>query len=197
MTRTTAIVMALCLSQFTAHLQADPEKNGNARSENSSPANTPMPSESGSEKIVLTEKPATVQITLDEKLRAEITKAVADPARPQTIRLIVQGVSLPAEALKEKAGIKLFLNKPNATAATSEKDPHFVGAVDFQPTTDRKPQSFLLDLGPAVAELRRTKQIDLHQPLEVTFAAIPSPEQPNAQVKIPIDSVKVTVPKQK
>src|SRR5882724_10325717 len=114
MTRTTAIVMALCLAQVTAHLQAEPEKNGNARSENSSPANTPMPSKSGSEKIVLTEKPATVQITLDEKLRAEITKAVADPARPQTVRLIVQGVSLSAEALKEKAGIKLFLNKPNA-----------------------------------------------------------------------------------
>jgi len=189
--------MAMCLAQSGA-LNArgggttpPDEKNG--------PNNvaTPNPSErpqERSEKIVLTEKPTTVQIPVDEPLRAQIANAVSNPEHPQTVRLIIKGVWLSAEARKE-GGIKLFLNKRDANSFTSEKDPHFVGAVDFQPTKDGKPQSFFLDLAPTVAELGRTKQLDLNQPLEVTFAAILSPEKSNHRMKIPIDSVEVIVPK--
>jgi hypothetical protein len=193
------IVMAMCFAQ-PATLNA--AAGGPApHDEKDGPGNvaTPKPSvqpEKPSEKIILTENPTTVQIPLDEMLRTQIAEAVSNPEQPQTVRLVIKGVWLSAEAKKE-GGIKLFLNKPDATSATSEKDPHFVGAVDFQPTKDGKPQSFLLDLAPTVAELRRTKQLDLNQPLKVTFAAILSSEKGPQRVQIPIESVEVIVPKQR
>lgn len=195
---TNVIVMAMGLFQL-ATLDATAggpaphdEKTG---SDNGATPKPSVQSEMRKEKIILTENPTTVQIPLDETLRTQIANAVSNPEQPQTVRLIIKGVWLSAEAKKE-GGIKLFLNKPDANSSTSEKDPHFVGAVDFQPTKDGKPQSFLLDLAPTVAELRRTKQLDLNQPLKVTFAAILSAEKSTHNLQIPIDSVEVIVPSQ-
>jgi hypothetical protein len=130
---------------------------------------------------------------LDEKLRTEITNAVTNRDQPETVRLTIKGVRPTAEA-KNTGGIKLFLNKPDATGSTPERDPHFVAAVDFQPTKDQKPENFLVDLAPTIAQLLRTKQLDLTRPLQITFAVVGETREGPVEMQIPIESVKVTVP---
>ena len=137
----------------------------------------------------------TLQVPLDDKLRQQIASAVANPEQPQTVQVKVEGVAPPSSASRfEDGGLKVFVNKPDASQKTSEKDPHFIGAVEYQPTSSSKLQSFLLDAGPALAELARKKQLDLDKP--ITVSVVRAGEAPSKGV-VKVESVQVHVPKQR
>jgi len=147
--------------------------------------------------VVLTEKPATVQVPLTAEKTAEIEQALAEGDSPKTVKLSVSGV-VPPDAGSKVSGFKVYIDKPNATAESSENDPHFVGAVSFQATTDASPQSFALDLKDALMALKHGKLGGDHN-LTLTFVPLIEGQAANANtnaVKMPIRSVEVLVPKQ-
>ena len=125
------------------------------------------------EDMTITDKPRTVDIPLNETIRPQIAEALARYP-DATVRLSIRGVHPPVnrEAIN---GFNLFLNKPNANAATSEKDPHFVGATEFSPTAENTPQGFNVDLLRTLVKLHRRGQFDLEKPLKITIVPIPAP----------------------
>lgn len=143
---------------------------------------------------VITGNSTTVKVNVSGEDLAEVDRAVSGGGASPPVRLTI-GLTPPPSTSKVY-GFNMFFNKPNATAETSEKDPHFVGAVAFQPTADQKPQSFYLDLSRTLNELHRGKQLDLKQPLNVTIVPLTmDKEQPAEKVRIPVESVHAGVSK--
>ena len=136
---------------------------------------------------MVTEKALTVSMNdqLTKKLRSQIAEAI-ERYPDATVRLTLRGVSPPAER-KLIHGFNVFLNKPDATAATPEDDPHFVRAVEFEPTTDSSPQSFSFDLLRSLVRLNKLEKLDImdtKKPLKITIVAIPAP----GVSRIPLDA---------
>ena len=136
---------------------------------------------------MVTEKALTVSMNdqLTKKLRSQIAEAI-ERYPDATVRLTLRGVTPPAER-KLIHGFNVFLNKPDATAATPEDDPHFVRAVEFEPTTDSSPQSFSLDLLRSLVRLNKLEKLDImdtKKPLKITIVAIPAP----GVSRIPLDA---------
>src|SRR5688500_10880170 len=63
--------------------------------------------------MVITTKPMVVDIALGERLRSQVAAAL-DSESPRTVRLVIRGVT-PPERPELAEGIKVFVNKPDAT----------------------------------------------------------------------------------
>jgi len=141
-------------------------------------------------KTAITKHPVTVTVQLDEKQVAQVSDALENYPR-SSVRLSVKGV-VPSQDTDRISGIKVFLNKSDATAETSSKDPHFVAAFSFAPTQERKPQGFTLDLTQAMLALKEKHSLDLDKQLNITLAAIPSGSGPIPDtLSIPVKEVTV------
>jgi hypothetical protein len=155
-------------------------------------AKTPASDTSTTQPITVTTQPATVRIDTDQ-LREQIKQAVQS-AKPQTVRLSVDGVVPPAnEAL---VGFRVFVNKPDATAQTKASDPHYAGGLAFSPTASSEPQSFVLNIAPALSKLQSQAKLDLSKALEVTLVPIPADQaHPLPEnLSVPVKKVNVSVP---
>lgn len=127
---------------------------------------------------MVTDEALTVSMSdqLTKKLRSQIAEAIKRYP-DATVRLTLRGVTPPAER-KLIHGFNVFLNKPDATASTPEDDPHFVRAVEFQPTTDSSPQAFSFDLLRSLVRLHKLEKLDImdpRKPLTITIVPIPAP----------------------
>jgi len=125
-------------------------------------------------------------LTLDEPLtlrlepRGELLEAIrglpAEGVDQTTLRLTLVDLEQPESEFKVRA----FVNHPGASADTPVDDPHFVGEVGFYPATasaagpETPPDStFLLDLGPVLAELPPGERLADGRFLDVTLVALP------------------------
>ena len=108
--------------------------------------------------------------------------------------LALAGVVPPA-AREQVEGVRVFLNKEDATRDTATDDPHYVTVFAFPPTNKRDAQEFNLDLTRAVAELTRRGAFDPAKPLRITLVAAPPPGVKNlpAGFAVPVGKVSVMV----
>jgi len=123
-------------------------------------------------KLAITDKPLTVRVELSNELRASL-EAAAKKASTVSIRLTLEGVVPPVQR-KLIEGIRVYINKPNATQDTSTDDPHFVAAFAFTPDGGQNPENLNLDLTRSLAELSRRGKLDLTKPLQITLVAAPA-----------------------
>jgi hypothetical protein len=123
--------------------------------------------------MTITDKALTTSIPPTKRLQSEIADAIARYP-DATVRLSIRGVRPP---LRRNAihGFNIFLNKPDANASTPEDDPHFVRAVEFEPTTEHTPQGFNVNLLRTLVELHKRKELNVAKPLKITIVAIPAP----------------------
>ncbi len=145
------------------------------------------------DKMALTEKPLTVAVEPTAEIRSALA-AAAKPAPKVAVHLVLGGVVPPKER-EQIEGVRVFLNKDDATRATSIDDPHFVCAFAFAPTTQRDPQEFNLDLTRTVAELGRQGKLDSTKPLRITLIAVPAmgAKELPAQFSVPVGKVSIKV----
>jgi hypothetical protein len=114
----------------------------------------------------------TVSLPLTEGLRLRVLQAI-DRYPDATVRLSLRGVEPPLDR-RAINGFNIFLNKPDATASTSETDPHFVRASEFQPTSESAPQPFSADVLRTLVRLQKRGELNLDKPLQITIVAIPA-----------------------
>jgi len=75
----------------------------------------------------LTTDPLTLRVSVPPAAASRLTIAAASPGR---ITLRIEGVEVPSD---RAALVNVFLNQPNATAATPTTDPGFVGSIVLVP----------------------------------------------------------------
>jgi hypothetical protein len=126
---------------------------------------------------MISDKPLTVSLRKDltPHLRSQIAEAIKRYP-DATVRLTLGGVIPPAQR-KSIHGFRVFLNKPDATAATPDDDPHYVRSIEFEPTTDSDPQAFAFDILKTLVALEKSKKLDImdsNQPFDVTIVANPA-----------------------
>ncbi|MBX3441450.1 MAG: hypothetical protein KF774_03520 [Planctomyces sp.] len=120
-----------------------------------------------------TETPAVVELKLSEEQQADILERLAKP-RPQTVRLTLTDI-VPVGGKPPSGAIRIFLGEGDeaVTAKTSVRDPRYAGTVVFQPAHGEEPQSFVLDVAPVLAELRRRERVALDKPIRLQLLLIP------------------------
>ena len=74
----------------------------------------------------LTPEPMTVQTTIPPQGREKLTASATAGAAPPTVILRIEGVEIPAD---RGALVNVFLNRPDATAASGPDDPGYVGTI--------------------------------------------------------------------
>jgi hypothetical protein len=142
-------------------------------------------------KLVITDKPLTVKIKPSFKLAAGLGSA-PKPDSKVAITLTLEGV-VPPEQRNQVEGVRVFLNKGDATRCTPTDDPHFVTVFAF-PATDRQdPYGVNLDLTQAVIALSARGELDTTKPLLVTLVAIPASGVKNlpAAFSVPVGGVSI------
>lgn len=142
-------------------------------------------------KMVIAKEPLSVPIAPTEAVKVAL-ETLGQKEPKVVIRLAVEGM-IPPENRKQVGGIRVFLNKDNATANTPIDDPHFVTAIDFAPVDARKPMSFNLDLTRALKSLASSNKLDVKKPLRITFVAVPAESEDKlpAELSIPVGSVEI------
>jgi hypothetical protein len=144
------------------------------------------------EKMILTDKPLTIKVESGTELRAGLT-AAAEPKSKVAVTLTLGDVVPPAQR-EQVEGVRVFLNKEDATREAATDDPHFVTVFAFPPTTCRGPQEFNLDLTRAVGALGRAGQFDPAKPLRITLVPVPAhgTKELPADFSVPVGKVSVT-----
>jgi len=127
----------------------------------------------------ITSHPLTVQIELPADLRAMLQRHVTSTttattsAPVSTIRLTMEKTR-PVQV--RDVMLRVFLNNPNADRHTPVTDPSYVGSISFFPVIGAdsvEPRDYVRTLGPALQRLAARKQLDLNQPLQITFVPVP------------------------
>jgi hypothetical protein len=169
-------------------------------------------------------QPATVTIPVSAALREALGQAAASPAGAgPSVRLTVEGIEPPAAAVPlppapatpaspatsaapatqtapaaPAVGVRVFLDAPEATAATPRDDPHYVGSFAFyggrgSPAAPAR-TSFLLDLGRTLRALGPPERWLHGDGLTVTLLAVPLRRgEPIDDVSLPFEKVSLSV----
>ncbi len=74
----------------------------------------------------LTPEPTTVQTTIPPQGKERLTALSSPAGAPPTVILRIEGVEIPAD---RGALVNVFLNRPDATAASGPDDPGYVGTI--------------------------------------------------------------------
>jgi hypothetical protein len=119
----------------------------------------------------------------------QVAKAL-DGKTSRSVALSLRGVKVP-DGWNPRTSIHVFVNKPDATAATSPRDENFVFAFHLSPLDPEEPQNFGMDLAPALARTRWQPG----QSLKVTFVVVPpkNVELPK-DLKVPFEEVVISLP---
>ena len=90
-------------------------------------------------------------------------------------------------------GIRVFLNKLDATRSTPVEDPHYVGSFTFFPNSAARDsehgQAFLLDAAKVIGRLASLKELKVESPLIATLVAIKIREDESVSATVPIQNV--------
>lgn len=179
--------------------QADPQANGQP---NQQRADKRIPEVRSTEEIKITAEGATVKLQLDGDFRGQLLNALKNEPR-RSIRLTVTDVERPAVGKAEHAaviGVSVFLDKPDATSATSGEESHFVGSAIFSPEAQEKVESFLFDLRPTLVRLAELDKFpSLDQPLQITIVPYLADGVKAAPEKLslPVKSASISLPSRK
>jgi len=162
----------------------------------------PIPEVRSTDDIKITGTGATVKLKLDAELRSKFLAALDKEPR-QSIRLTIRDVERPAPDSTDAAaviGISVFLDKPDATSATSGEDSHFVGSAIFSADEKERFESFLFDLRPTLLRLRELDKLPpLDEPWQVTIVPYLADGVKAApdQLSIRVKSVSISLPRRK
>jgi hypothetical protein len=146
---------------------------------------------------VVTAAPTTIAIDLDEPTRQELTRRLTDGSlRVARLRL---GDITPRSADTLK-GVRLFVEKPDATLTTPVDDPHYATSFvrGFSP-----PDTALLNLAPTLLRLWRSgtltsDRLEKTKALRITFVPEPSDAIPvlPADFALTIQAIALDIPRQ-
>ncbi|MGH8614078.1 MAG: hypothetical protein ACREYF_19135 [Gammaproteobacteria bacterium] len=131
-------------------------------------AAAPEPASASSEKTpvnshLLTAAPTTVEVAIPEDVRRHVQRHLGQKSL-ETVRLVVR--DLRPEAADALKGVRLFLDRPDADAATPVDDPHYAG--NFVLGLDDS-QTFLWNIAPTLARIWRAPDLTTKKTLQVTF----------------------------
>lgn len=146
-------------------------------------------------------QPVTLRLEPPPELLEAVRALGTGDGRQPTLRLTLEELERPAEA---EVTVRVFVNRPEASAATPIDAPGYVGDVGFFPTTasaagaEVVPEStFLLDLGPALAALPPGERLVDGRFLDVTLLAVPLRDEPGpealGEVEIPFEGVRLSL----
>ena len=160
-----------------------------------------MSVETRAERPLTLDEPVTLRLAPSGELLEAIRGLGAGAGPPPTLRLTLLGLERPAAEVT----VRVFVNRPGASPATSIADaPGYVGDVGFFPTTSAAPgadgageSTFLMDLGPVLAELPPEERLIDGRFLDVTLLAVPlrdgvEPED-LGEVEIPFEGVRLSL----
>lgn len=134
--------------------------------------------------IVVTEKPQTIEVKLTDKIRANAIEALSNHSL-KVLRLRVNAIEM-SEHLGAIQSLRVFIGKPDATAKTSIKDPHY--AASIAPNLQKK-QSIVVNVAPVIVRLYAAKERVLEKPtIPVTIVPVP------VEIKIPIGGIEFELP---
>jgi hypothetical protein len=144
------------------------------------------------ERRTLGPEPLTVVIEPGERLREQIGALATAGAEARTLRLEVEGV---ASEWNPEIGIRVFLNFPQADAATPTDDPHYVTTFTFfehkgtdhghneeggnhvspgaHEHDEEAPQTFFANLTPTIQDLHASGLYREGEPLQTTLVTVP------------------------
>lgn len=126
----------------------------------------------------VTDKPLTVALPLGKIIQTQIMEAIAKYPGA-TVRLSMRNVRPPSDR-KAIHGFNIFLNKPDATSATPEDDPHFVRAIEFSPTNSQEPEGFNVNILSTLVQLKEKDRENFKRAVEeagllkITIVAMPA-----------------------
>ena len=137
---------------------------------------------------VLGSAPRNITLQLSPEAVRALRKLPDKPADGPAVRLSIQGVKAPAGA-----SIRVFLNFPDAPAATPVNDPHYVGNItSFEdPAPDAAGDDVLLDAGPALRYLKKSERVLAGDTLAVTLVVAEGSAP--AEVSIPVEKVVLSI----
>jgi hypothetical protein len=142
-------------------------------------------------RLVITNKPLTLSVESTPKTQESLA-AATKPGSKVAVTLALKGV-VPPERRDQVEGIRVFLNKDDATQDTSTDDPHFVTVFAFSSTDQREPYGVNLDLTRAVIGLSKKSELDTTKPLRITLVAVPASGLKNlpAAFSVPVGTVSI------
>jgi hypothetical protein len=146
--------------------------------------------------------PVTVLLKLDGSLRDQINKGLQDPKF--VVHLHIAG-SLATMLPEAPIGLRIFLNKPDATSETSVEDDHYVSGLSFpdQSVSTENPQankpsfSMVRNIGPVLQRLKAKNELRLDQGLKVTVVVVPSTVAEKTELLIQVKKAEIKLPPQK
>ena len=144
-----------------------------------------MTAETMAERPLTLAEPVTLRLEPPPELLEAVRALGTGEDRPPTLRLTLEDLERPAEA---EVTVRVFVNRPDASAATPIDSPGYVGDVGFFPSTaaaagdEVDPEStFLLDLGPALAALPPGERLVDGRFIDVTLVAVPLRDEPGPE----------------
>jgi hypothetical protein len=161
----------------------------------------PMTVETRADGPLTLDEPVTLRLAPPAELLEAVRGLGAGAGRPPTLRLTLLDLERPEAA---EVVVRVFVNRPEASLATPIDAPGYVGDVGFFPTTasavgaDVMPEStFLLDLGPALAELPPGERLVDGRFIDVTLVVVPLRDVPGpealGEVEIPFEGVRLSL----
>lgn len=132
--------------------------------------------------------PRNITLQLSPDAARTLRKLPDKPADGPSVRLSIQGVKAPAGA-----SIRVFLNFPDAPAATPVNDPHYVGSItSFEdPAPGAAGDDVLLDAAPALRYLKKSERVLAGDTLAVTLVVVEGSAP--ADVSIPVERVVLSI----
>jgi hypothetical protein len=147
--------------------------------------------------------PVTVTVFPPQTFHPHVSRVLdamrASAPQPGTIQLAIEGIQVPS---RPDVLVRVFLNKPDADASTSFKDPHYAGNFSFfthdggnqaQPHAAHTPTNQLLDVTRTIQRLEATGEFKPTDPLKVTLLAVPIGEGRQPATQLPFQKVALTV----
>lgn len=132
--------------------------------------------------------PKNITLQLSPDAARTLRKLPDKPGDGPAVRLSIQGVKAPAGA-----SIRVFLNFPDAPAATPVNDPHYVGNItSFEdPAPGAAGDDVLLDAAPALRHLKKSERVLAGDTLAVTLVVAEGSAP--ADASIPVERVVLSI----
>jgi hypothetical protein len=161
--------------------------------------------EAAAPRAAIAATPVTVTVAPTQAFHPHVSgvlNAVAASApRPGTIQLAIEGIQVPS---RPDVLVRVFLNKPDADASTSFKDPHYAGNFSFfthdgahpaagQPHAAAATTTQFLDVTRTLQRLQAMGEYKPTDPLKVTLLAVPIAEGRQPATQLPFQKVSLTV----
>ena len=132
--------------------------------------------------------PKNITLQLSPDAARTLRKLPDKPDDGPVVRLSIRGVKAPAGT-----SIRVFLNFPDAPAATPVNDPHYVGKItSFEdPAPGAAGDDALLDAAPALRRLKKSERVLAGDTLALTLVVAEGSAP--ADVSIPLEKVVLSI----